>query len=101
MKISVSLRNQLCNRLEDFPLPLELLAKRVYEFGVLELLVLRLYLALFAEHKRILTFGVRMLVAGLACLVHAFLPFLFKTTGRTAISELHTKMVLHRAKHQD
>ena len=46
-------------------------------------------------------FGVRMLVAGLACLVHAILPCLFKTTGRTAISELHTKMVVHRAKHRD
>jgi hypothetical protein len=46
-------------------------------------------------------FGVRMLVAGLACLVHAVLPFLFKTTGRTAISELHTKMVLLREKHHD
>ena len=46
-------------------------------------------------------FGVRMLAAGLACLVHAVLPFLFKTTGRTVISELHTKMVLHRAKHRD
>ena len=45
-------------------------------------------------------FGVRMLVAGLACLVHAILPCLFKTTGRTAISELHTKMVVHRAKQQ-
>lgn len=46
-------------------------------------------------------FGVRMLVAGLACLVHAVLPFLFKTTGRTVISDLHTKMVLHRVKHHD
>jgi hypothetical protein len=45
-------------------------------------------------------FGLRMLVAGLACLIHAVLPCVFKTTGRTAISELHTKMVLHRAKHQ-
>ena len=44
-------------------------------------------------------FGARMLVAGFACLVHAVLPCLFQTTGRTAISELHTKMVMHRAKH--
>jgi hypothetical protein len=42
-----------------------------------------------------------MLAAGLACLVHAVLPCVFKTTGRTAISELHTKMVLHRAKNRD
>ena len=46
-------------------------------------------------------FGVRMLVAGFACLVHAILPCLFKTTGRKAISELHTKMVVNRAKHRD
>lgn len=46
-------------------------------------------------------FGMRMVVAGLACLVHALLPCLFKTTGRTAISELHSKMVLHRAKHRE
>ena len=46
-------------------------------------------------------FGLRMLVAGVACLIHADLPCVLKTTGRTAISELHTKMVLHRAKHQD
>jgi hypothetical protein len=46
-------------------------------------------------------FGMRMLIAGLACLVHAILPCLFKTVGRTAISELHTKMVVHRAKHLD
>ena len=46
-------------------------------------------------------FGMRMVVAGLACLVHALLPFLFETTGRTAISELHSKMVLHRAKHRE
>ena len=39
-------------------------------------------------------FGVRMLVAGLACLVHAVLPCLFKTTGRSPISELHTKMLV-------
>ena len=46
-------------------------------------------------------FGVRMFFAGIACLVHALIPCLFKTTGRTAISELHSKMVLHRVKHRD
>ena len=46
-------------------------------------------------------FGVRMLVAGLACLVHAVLPCLFKTTGRSARSELHTKMLVKRATHRD
>jgi len=26
-------------------------------------------------------FGLKMVVAGLACIIHAFLPFLFKNTG--------------------
>lgn len=31
-----------------------------------------------------------------ATLIHAFLPFLFDTTGRDTISELHERMVTHR-----
>ena len=46
-------------------------------------------------------FGARMFLAGLACLIHAVIPCLFKTTGRAAISELHSKMVLHRTKQTD
>jgi hypothetical protein len=46
-------------------------------------------------------FGVRMFFAGIGCLIHALIPCLFKTTGRTAISELHSKMVLHRVKQRD
>ena len=42
------------------------------------------------------SFGTRMIVAGLACLVHGLLPFLFERTGSTAITELHTRMVTHR-----
>ena len=42
-------------------------------------------------------FGVRMVFAGLACLVHAVLPFLFVKTGSLAITELHHKMVTHRS----
>jgi hypothetical protein len=41
-------------------------------------------------------FGTRMIVAGLACLVHGLLPFLFVRTGSAAITELHTRMVTHR-----
>jgi hypothetical protein len=44
-------------------------------------------------------FGTRMIVAGLACLVHGLLPFLFLRTGSTAINELHTRMVTHRRRH--
>jgi hypothetical protein len=39
------------------------------------------------------TFGVRMLLAGLACLVHGLLPFLFERTGSTCIADLHQRMV--------
>ena len=41
-------------------------------------------------------FGVRMILAGLACLVHAVLPFLFVRTGSDAIGELHARMVTNR-----
>lgn len=45
-----------------------------------------------------LYFGGRMLMAALACLLHAFLPFLFQSTGKRTISDLHHRMVTHRHK---
>lgn len=51
----------------------------------------------YGEHLVMATgFGLRMVGAGLACLVHALLPFLFVRTGSIAITELHTRMVTHR-----
>ena len=41
-------------------------------------------------------FGWRLLFAGLACFVHALLPFLFERTGSRMIAELHDSMVAHR-----
>jgi hypothetical protein len=41
-------------------------------------------------------FGLRMIGAGIACLVHALLPFLFVRTGSAAISELNDRMVVNR-----
>ncbi len=41
-------------------------------------------------------FGGRMVVAGFACLMHGFFPFLFKTTGRECVRTLHDRMVVHR-----
>jgi Family of unknown function (DUF6356) len=38
-------------------------------------------------------FGLRMVLGGLACLVHAVLPFLFKKTGSDCIADLHQRMV--------
>ena len=43
-------------------------------------------------------FGLRMIGAGLACLVHALLPFLFVKTGSIAIAELHQRMVTNRSR---
>jgi hypothetical protein len=41
-------------------------------------------------------FGLRLIVAGCACLVHGLLPFLFTTTGSRAVARLHERMVEHR-----
>lgn len=39
-----------------------------------------------------------MLVAGLACAVHAVFPFLCVTTGSGIITRLHDRMVLNRTR---
>ena len=41
-------------------------------------------------------FGVRMVFAGLACIIHAVLPFLFVKTGSNALTVLHDRMVTNR-----
>lgn len=41
-------------------------------------------------------FGFRLLLAGMACLVHAVLPFLFVKTGSSMIADLYQRMVAHR-----
>jgi hypothetical protein len=38
------------------------------------------------------TFAGRLLAASLACLVHAFLPFLFVRTASESISKLHASL---------
>lgn len=51
----------------------------------------------YAEHMaRASCFGLRMIGAGIACLVHALLPFLFVRTGSVAITELNDRMVVNR-----
>ncbi len=42
------------------------------------------------------SFGGKMVVAGMACLLHGLFPFLFVTTGRRCVEDLHNCMVLHR-----
>jgi len=41
-------------------------------------------------------FGSRMILAGLACLLHGFFPFLFVKTGSNTIRSLHDNMVVNR-----
>ena len=51
----------------------------------------------YLEHLlRAMYFGIRMVFAGVACLVHGVLPFLFVRTGSRAIAELNDRMVVSR-----
>jgi hypothetical protein len=53
----------------------------------------------YVEHLGVATsFGLALLKAGLASLVHALFPFLFVTTGSLAIEELHRRMVTNRGR---
>lgn len=45
-----------------------------------------------------LSFAVRLLAAGGACLVHAFVPALFERTGSRMIARLHEEMVAGRTR---
>ena len=51
----------------------------------------------YGEHMgQALCFGTRMVLAGLACLVHGVLPVLFVRTGSRTINELNERMVRNR-----
>ena len=51
----------------------------------------------YTEHLfRAMCFGIRMVFAGVACVVHGVLPFLFVRTGSRAIAELNDRMVVNR-----
>jgi len=51
----------------------------------------------YGEHMRAAGgFGVVMIAAGFACLVHALVPGLFVSTGSKAIDRLHDRMVRNR-----
>jgi hypothetical protein len=55
----------------------------------------------YAEHMGIaFGFALRMLLGSMACLVHAFLPFLFVKTGSETIGELHERMLSHRRRRE-
>ena len=56
----------------------------------------------YLEHLRSAAgFSFHMIGAGLACLVHGVFPFLFKTTGSSAIRSLHERLVLNRSRHAE
>jgi hypothetical protein len=44
------------------------------------------------------SFGLRMMFAGIACVLHGLLPFLFVTTGSEAVKGLNEEMRTRRAK---
>ena len=51
----------------------------------------------YFEHMGVaLSFATKLMAAGLACLLHAFLPFLCVKTGSNAITELNDRMVANR-----
>lgn len=51
----------------------------------------------YLAHLRVAAgFGFQMVTAGLACLVHALLPFLFEHTGSDCIARLHDRMRARR-----
>ena len=55
----------------------------------------------YAEHMGVaFGFALRMFLGSLACLVHAFLPFLFLKTGSETIAALHERMVAQRRCHE-
>ncbi|MEG3126035.1 DUF6356 family protein [Sphingomonas sp. GB1N7] len=53
----------------------------------------------YTEHLQTAgSFGTTMIVAGLACLVHAIVPGLFVKTGSAAIARLHDRMIVNRSR---
>ena len=72
--------------------------------------LMSLFRSLFVEHPAsvdetysqhfisAMSFGTRMIVAGVACMVHGLLPAVFVTRGSDTIYALHERMVVKRRK---
>lgn len=43
-------------------------------------------------------FGIRMILGGIACMLHGIFPFLFVKTGSKQVETLHGRMVVNRSK---
>jgi hypothetical protein len=53
----------------------------------------------YVEHMGVaFGFGMQMVVAGMACLLHGVFPFLFTRTGSKTIERLHDRMVRSRTR---
>ncbi len=50
----------------------------------------------FQHFRHAISFSLTMFCAGVACSIHALLPFLFETTGSDSIRILYDKMVINR-----
>lgn len=42
------------------------------------------------------SFGLKMIIAGIACCIHGIIPACFKNTGSHTIKKLHCNMITHR-----
>ncbi len=52
----------------------------------------------YLEHQQhALSFGVELVLAGIACILHALVPAIFVTTGSRTVTRLHGRMVTNRA----
>lgn len=55
----------------------------------------------YFEHMGVAaSFSVKLLFAGLVCLVHAVLPFMFEKTGSRQVDHLYRIMVANRIRNQ-
>ena len=51
----------------------------------------------YLEHMTVaLSFGLPLIAAGLACVVHALVPAMFERTGSRAIVNLHSRVIASR-----
>jgi hypothetical protein len=52
----------------------------------------------FQHMRHSMSFSLKMIGGGFACMAHAFFPFLCVTTGSSQIRSLHDRMVVNRDK---
>ena len=54
-----------------------------------------------AHQRQAFGFGLTMIAAGLACMVHGLIPAMFLRTGSDTVSRLHHRMLVSRAASRD